>query len=85
MRVNLYNLHFLSYYFSFQPNKIVFYYFTFPPLQPSNTRKKSNFFIPFPFYFLTIFYLLTKQILKSCLKKKKKKKLRDTLLILKKI
>ena len=32
MRVNLYKLHYIFSYFSTQPNKIVFYLPTFPPL-----------------------------------------------------
>ena len=39
--VNLYKLHFLSSYFSFQSNKRVFYLPTFPSLQP-NTHTREN-------------------------------------------
>ena len=44
--VNLYKLHFLSFPFSFQPNKRVFHLFTFPPLQPNTQEGKLNIFHP---------------------------------------
>ena len=42
--VNLYKLHFLSFHFSFQSNKRVFYPLTFPSLQPNTHEKKLNIF-----------------------------------------
>ena len=44
--VNLYKLHFLSFHFSFQPNKRVFYPPTFPSLQPNTHERKLNIFYP---------------------------------------
>ena len=44
--VNLYKLHFLSFHFSFQPNKRVFHPLTFPPLQPNTQERKLNIFYP---------------------------------------
>ena len=44
--VNLYKLHFLSSYFSFQPNKKVFHPLTFPFLQPNTHEGKLNIFHP---------------------------------------
>ena len=42
--VNLYKLHFLSSYFSFQPNKRVFHPPTFLSLQPNTHEGKLNIF-----------------------------------------
>ena len=42
--VNLYKLHFLSFYFSFQPNKRVFHPLTCPPLHPNTHERKLNIF-----------------------------------------
>ena len=42
--VNLYKLHFLSFHFSFQPNKRVFHPPTFPSLQPNTHEGKLNIF-----------------------------------------
>ena len=49
--VNLYKLHFSSFHFSLQPNKRVFHFPTFPPLQPNTQEGKLNIFHPstFPF------------------------------------
>ena len=49
--VSLYKLHFPSFPFSLQPNKKVFHFLTFPPLQPNTHEGKSNFFYPptFPY------------------------------------
>ena len=44
--VNLYKLHFLSFHFSFQPNKRVFNSPTFPSLQPNTHEGKLNIFYP---------------------------------------
>ena len=44
--VNLYKLHFLSFYYSLQPNKRVFHPPTFPPLQPNTHKGKLNVFYP---------------------------------------
>ena len=44
--VNLSKLHFSSFYFSFQPNKRVFHFLTFLPLQPNTQEKKLNIFHP---------------------------------------
>ena len=67
--VNLYQFHFLSSHFSFQPNKRVFHPSIFPSLQPNINEGKLNFFYPptfpsshnfLPSYFSTI---QTKRIL----------------------
>ena len=42
--VNLSKLHFSSFYFSFQPNKRVFHFLTFLPLQPNTQEGKINIF-----------------------------------------
>ena len=45
--VNLYKLHFSSFssfYFSLQPNKRVFHFLTFLPLQPNTQEEKINIF-----------------------------------------
>ena len=42
--VTLYKLYFLSSHFSSQPNKIVFYPFTFLPSQPNTYERKLNLF-----------------------------------------
>ena len=42
--VNLYKLHFLSFHFSFQLNKIIFHLPTFPSLQPNTHKGKLNIF-----------------------------------------
>ena len=52
MIVNLYKLYFLSSYFSFQPNKRVFYPPIFPPLQPNTHERKLNIFYPLTFLLL---------------------------------
>ena len=44
--VNLYKLNFLSFHFSFQPNKRVFHPPTFPSLQPNTHEGKLNIFYP---------------------------------------
>ena len=44
--VYLYKLHFLSSYFSFQPNKRVFHPPTFPSLQPNTHEGKLNILHP---------------------------------------
>ena len=47
--VNLYKLLFLSFHFSFQPNKRVFHPPTFPSLQPNTHEGKLNIFHPLTF------------------------------------
>ena len=42
--VNLYKLHFSSFYFSLQPNKRVFHFLTFLPLQLNTQEEKINIF-----------------------------------------
>ena len=56
MRVNLflYKLHFLSSYFSFQPNKIFFHPFTYPSFKPNTYERKLNFFYPLTFLSLQL-------------------------------
>ena len=44
--VNLYKLHFSSCPFSLQPNKRVFHFSTFSPLQPNTQEGKLNIFHP---------------------------------------
>ena len=44
--VNLYKLHFLSSYYSLQPNTRVFHPLTFPLLQPNTHEAKLNVFYP---------------------------------------
>ena len=57
--VNLYKLYFLSSHFSSQPNKIVFYPFTFLPSQPNTYERKLNLF--YLSTFLSSLYSLSSQ------------------------
>ena len=56
MKINLHKLHFLSSYFSSQPNKKNFNPFTFPPLQLNILRENYNLFYLPTFHPLSIFY-----------------------------
>ena len=46
MKVNLYKLHFPSFYFSFQRNKRIFYSSNFLPPKPNTMKKFSIFYFP---------------------------------------
>ena len=62
--VNLYKIHFPSYYFSLQQNKKVFHPPTFPPLQLNIHEGKPNpFYLSINFSSFHFFTLPTKQIL----------------------
>ena len=65
--VNLYKLHFLFSYFSFQPNKRIFHLPTFLSLQPNTHKGKLNIFYSPTFLFSHFSTPPTKHTLTICL------------------